>query len=161
MPTNNNKVQEPSYVEWLANLKVGDKVKIGDCKHSSCDCKLYTVQGLLPAFGDMVYAVGDGDCQVRQFDPANGREIGNKKGTYKNGYLAQVKQSDLDAIAADERREQRKKVSHQLSQRLEELSAKHFGITLTTKRSWGYICEDGYEQELEALQKYVSHLETW
>jgi hypothetical protein len=125
--TTDNQTAEPNYVTWLKALDVGSTVKIGDCTSNHCSCNLYTVQGKLRLFEIEALVVADSSCSTRFFDPINGKELGNRKGQYKSGYLAQVTQADLDMQAKKEADKEKEKAIDAMIARADELLEKHLG----------------------------------
>lgn len=80
-----------NYLEWLAQLKLGDKVKPTDC------CGYGKKPNKVSGITEKEIIVLDG-CNAYRFDPTNGREIGSKYKSYKNGQLLPWTDKDEEAF---------------------------------------------------------------
>ena len=115
------KKSEPmSYLSWVEGLQVGDKVKISSCQHSRCNCSTIVISGVTEMFGSKAFVVQDG-CRTRYYSGVNGRELGSRKNTYKEGCLSIFTKKDAEAIEAAERKKLETERKRELSETLSKL----------------------------------------
>jgi hypothetical protein len=111
-----------SYRTWLNDLRAGDKVKIANCRHNKCNCETLEVDSIVPMFNnsEVAIVVREG-CSTHYYSKDNGRELGSRKGTYKDGSIGPFTPEDKAAIEAQILKKAQDEEKSKLSKDLEKL----------------------------------------
>jgi hypothetical protein len=138
------------YVQWVKNIKVGDKVKPTNCCGSGV--KPLNIAGITEK--EIIIIEG---CNSYRFDPKNGRELGSKYGSYKNGQLLpwtdkdeqSLKEKQLQDKEKDERQKIYELIKKQLNNNPKDLNGVYYLSDIKENFNIG---------ELEKIHKFLKTL---
>lgn len=84
-----------NYYEYLQNLKIGDSVRLGRCRHNHvCTCDLFKVISIDRDGRPEPHIVIEEKCTVRYFSLSNGRELAGRKGVYRQASIVPYTEID-------------------------------------------------------------------
>lgn len=109
-----------NYTAWLESLKIGDRIKVGR-SGGSCECEKTEVVGINVNSDDEKVIIIASDCKTRYFCQKTGREIGNKKGSWKDASLVPYTDKDRQAEEEAEKIKKEKQEKSELANQVSEL----------------------------------------